>query len=80
MNELPKKSLFKVNEVCSITGVKPYVLRFWESEFEELSPITSSLGQKLYSAEDIEMISYVKKLLFGEKMSIETGQGPGSGI
>lgn len=33
--EIPNKSAFKLNEVCSITGVKPYVLRFWESEFDE---------------------------------------------
>lgn len=69
--EIPDKSVFKVNEVCGITGVKPYVLRFWESEFEEISPITSSSGQKLYEHKDIEAISSIKKLLFEDKMSVE---------
>lgn len=69
--EIPNKSTFKLNEVCSITGVKPYVLRFWESEFDQIEPITSSTGQKLYSPGDIEVIATVKDLLFNQKMSIE---------
>ena len=54
-----------------MTGVKPYVLRFWESEFEQIQPVTSSLGQKLYSTEDVQFISRLKKLLFEEKLTIE---------
>ena len=69
--QIPNKSLFKMNEVCGLTGVKPYVLRFWESEFEEISPLTSSTGQKLYEHKDIEAIALIKKMLFEEKMSIE---------
>ena len=69
--EIPNKSAFKLNEVCSITGVKPYVLRFWESEFDEIEPMTSSTGQKLYGPRDIEVIATVKDLLFNQKMSIE---------
>ena len=71
MNKIPSKSLFKVEEVCSIVGIKPYVLRFWESEFEQISPVTSSLGQKLYNNEDVELILRIKKLLFEEKMPVE---------
>lgn len=69
--EIPNKSLFKLNEVCVLTGVKPYVLRFWESEFEEIEPVTSSSGQKLYEHKDIEAIAIIKKLLFEDKMTIE---------
>ncbi len=69
--EIPNKSAFKLNEVCSITGVKPYVLRFWESEFDEIEPMTSSTGQKLYGPRDIEVIATIKDLLFNQKMSIE---------
>ncbi len=69
--EIPNKSLFKLNEVCGLTGVKPYVLRFWESEFEEIEPVTSSSGQKLYEHKDIEAIAIIKKLLFEDKMTIE---------
>lgn len=69
--EIPNKSLFKLNEVCGLTGVKPYVLRFWETEFEEIEPISSSSGQKLYEHKDIEAIAIIKKLLFEDKMTIE---------
>ncbi len=68
---IPNKSLFKLGEVCSLTEVKPYVLRFWEKEFEDIDPILSSSGQKLYEHKDIEAIVLVKKLLFESKMSIE---------
>lgn len=69
--EIPNKSHFKLNEVCSLTGVKPYVLRFWESEFDHISPVLSSSGQKLFEHKDIEAIAFIKKLLFDDKMNIE---------
>lgn len=71
MIKIPNKSHFKANEVCTLTGVKPYVLRFWESEFAEISPLISSSGQKLFEHKDIEAIVLVKKLLFEDKLTIE---------
>jgi DNA-binding transcriptional MerR regulator len=69
--EIPNKSSFKINEVCALTGVKSYVLRFWESEFCEIAPLLSSAGLKLYEHRDIESILLIKKLLFDDKLSIE---------
>ncbi|MBP9680478.1 MAG: MerR family transcriptional regulator [Bacteriovorax sp.] len=69
--EIPNKSSFKINEVCALTGVKSYVLRFWESEFSEIDPLVSSAGLKLYEHKDIEAILLIKKLLFDDKLSIE---------
>ncbi len=69
--EIPNKSTFKINEVCALTGVKSYVLRFWESEFQEIAPLVSSSGQKLYEHKDIEAILLIKKLLFVDKFTIE---------
>ncbi len=66
----PEKSTYKFNEVTSITGVKPYVLRFWESEFGQIQPAYSEDGQKFYHNNDVELIGQIKKLLFEEKMSI----------
>jgi len=60
-----------MDEACGLTGVKPYVLRFWESEFDQISPITSSSGQKLFSYDDVEKILFIKRLLFQEKLTIE---------
>ncbi|MAX67423.1 MAG: MerR family transcriptional regulator [Bacteriovoracaceae bacterium] len=65
------KTEYKFNEVTSLTAVKPYVLRFWESEFDQINPITLDSGQKIYSKSDIESIEKIKKLLFESKMSIQ---------
>lgn len=73
--EIPNKSTFKLNEVCGLTGVKPYVLRFWESEFIEIDPILSSSGQKLYDQKAIYAIAILKQMLFEEKMNIEQAKG-----
>ncbi len=67
---IPNKSNFKFQELTPITGVKPYVIRFWETEFPEIAPIASEGGQKLYSRSDVEIILRIKKLLFEDKLSI----------
>ena len=67
---IPNKSNFKFQELTPITGVKPYVLRFWETEFPEIAPIDSEGGQKLYSRSDVETFLKIKKLLFEDKLSI----------
>lgn len=71
LNIIPNKTHYKLNEVCSLLNIKPYVLRFWESEFPEISPELASNGEKLYSRKDIEAISQIKKLLFENKYTIE---------
>ena len=50
---IPNKSNFKFQELTPITGVKPYVIRFWETEFPEIAPISSENGQKIYARKDI---------------------------
>lgn len=72
--EIPNKSSFKISEVAAITGIKTYVLRFWESEFLEIAPILSSSGQKLYERRDIETILLIKKMLFVDKLSIDNAK------
>lgn len=67
---IPNKSNFKFQELTPITGVKPYVIRFWETEFSDIAPVVSDSGQKLYARKDIEAILRIKKFLFEQKMSI----------
>lgn len=67
---IPNKSNFKFQELTPITGVKPYVIRYWETEFEEIAPLNSDSGQKLYARKDVEAILKIKRLLFDEKLSI----------
>jgi DNA-binding transcriptional MerR regulator len=68
--QIPNKDNYKFKEVTSITGVKPYVLRFWESEFEQICPSLNEAGHKLYSAADVEFVQKVKDMLFESKLSI----------
>lgn len=69
--EIPNKSFFNLNEVSSITGIKPYVLRFWETEFSSIIlPVNSETGHKLYEQKDIEAFLLIKTLLFDDKMPI----------
>ena len=68
---IPQKSIFKSSEVCEIVGVKPYILRFWETEFVEINPIVSSSGKKLFEKKDILLISIIKDLLFSKKLTLE---------
>jgi DNA-binding transcriptional MerR regulator len=69
--ELPDKLYFKVGEVSSIVGVPAYVLRFWESEFNKINPKRTSAGQRLYRKKDVELILWIKHLLYEKKFTIE---------
>tara|TARA_Y100000768_G_C23990847_1_gene692709 strand:- start:10808 stop:11353 length:546 start_codon:yes stop_codon:yes gene_type:complete len=66
---------YAFKELSSLTGVKPYVLRFWESEFEEISPSLREDGSKAYSEKDRESVERIKDLLFGQKLSIQEAKG-----
>lgn len=67
---IPDKLYFKIGEVSQITGVKPYVLRYWESEFKLVSPGKSKSNQRLYRRKDVENILRIKKLLYEDRFTI----------
>ena len=67
---IPEKLYYKIGEVSQITGVEPYVLRYWESEFKIISPLRTNSKQRLYRKRDLELILEVKKLLYKEKFTI----------
>jgi DNA-binding transcriptional MerR regulator len=69
-SQFPKKTFYKIGEVCSLTDTQPYVLRFWESEFPQLAPNKSRTGQRIYRPRDVEMILEIKKLLYEEGFTI----------
>ena len=64
------KLFYRINEVSMITGIKPYVLRYWETEFKELQPQKDQSDQRRYRKSDIEMILLIKKLLYEERFKI----------
>jgi len=68
--QVPQKQTFKIGEVCEMLQVEPYVLRYWETEFEELSPEKNAMGQRIYRPKDIEIVYLIKKLLYEEGFTI----------
>jgi DNA-binding transcriptional MerR regulator len=67
---IPDKLYFKIGEVADIVGVKPHVLRYWESEFSRFRPTKSSKNQRLYKRQDIELVLKVKDLLYNQGFTI----------
>jgi DNA-binding transcriptional MerR regulator len=64
------KRYYRIGEVSRITGVKPYVLRYWESEFRWMAPQKSRSKQRLYRRRDIDMILLIKKMLYEQRFTI----------
>lgn len=71
MTNIPDKLYYKIGEVAGITKVKPYVLRYWESEFKIISPRKSASRQRVYTKKDVILIIEIKKLLQKEKYTLE---------
>ncbi len=72
MEEKPIKRLYySISEVSRITGLRPYVLRYWETEFSELNPAKNRAGNRTYRKSDIKTVFLIKRLLYQEKYTIE---------
>ena len=69
--EIPNKLYFRIGEVAKLAGIKPYVLRFWESEFSGLGPKKSGTGHRLYRRKDVELVLEIKRLLYERRFTIE---------
>jgi DNA-binding transcriptional MerR regulator len=65
-----KKAYYSISEVCSLTGLEPHVLRYWESEFSQLRPKKNRAGNRAYRQKDIDIVNYIKFLLYEEKFTI----------
>ena len=73
MNEmptLPEKEFFSIGDVSQLLQIKPYVLRYWESEFKTLHPQRRGSGQRKYTKKDIELLFSIKELLYAKKFTI----------
>ncbi|MFO0269136.1 MAG: MerR family transcriptional regulator [Gemmatimonadota bacterium] len=62
---------FAIGDVCELTGLKPHVLRYWESQFRFLHPAKNRSGNRVYQRKDVELIQLVKHLLYVEKYTID---------
>ena len=67
----PDKLFYKIGEVSKIVGVEPYVLRYWETEFNFLKPRKNKSGQRVYIKKDVELLLAIKRLLYQERYTIE---------
>jgi len=70
MRDLPEK-YYSIKQASEIIGVKPHVLRFWESEFAEIKPKKNKAGRRLYQKKDIALILQIKQLLYNEGFTIQ---------
>ena len=66
-----KKLYYSIGEVSNLTGLKQYVLRYWETEFPHLKPNKNSAGNRIYRQNDIDNLLEIKKLLHEEKFTIK---------
>ena len=65
-----EKDFYRIGEVSRLTDLKPFVLRYWETEFPMLEPVKSPSGHRLYRQEDVEMVLRIKRLLYDEGFTI----------
>ncbi len=66
-----KKLYYSISEVSKLTGLEQYILRYWETEFDQLKPSKNRAGNRIYTNADIKLILLIKKLLREEKYTIE---------
>ena len=67
---IPDKLYFRIGEVSRLCGLPSYVLRFWETEFNQLKPTKSGTGQRMYRKIDVESVLRIKKLLYDQGFTI----------
>ena len=71
MSAEPVQEFFSIGEVCELTGLKPHVLRYWESQFKFLNPAKNRSGNRVYQRREVELVVLVKHLLYVEKYTID---------
>ena len=69
--EIPDKLYFRIGEVARLAAIKPYVLRFWETEFPVLDPKKSGTGHRLYRRKEVQLVLEIKRLLYEKRYTIE---------
>ena len=66
-----KKLYYSIGEVSKMTGIKQYVLRYWETEFQILNPTKNRAGNRTYRMQDINTVKHIKSLLYEQKFTIK---------
>ncbi len=64
------KAYYSIGEVCDLTGLKPHVLRYWETQFSALRPTKNRAGNRVYRPKEVELVHLLKQLLYDRKYTI----------
>ena len=64
------KAYYSIGEVCDLAGLKPHVLRYWETQFQQLRPTKNRAGNRVFKPKDIEVVLHIKHLLYEKKFTI----------
>ena len=67
----PQREFYAIGEVCDLFGIKPHVLRYWETQFPALSPPKNRAGNRVYRARDLELIALIQHLVRDERYTLE---------
>lgn len=70
-DRIAQKEYYSIGEVCDLTGLKPHVLRYWETQFPALRPTKNRAGNRVYRRKEIKLIHLLRHLLYGERYTIE---------
>ncbi len=66
-----KKLYYSISEVSRLVGEEHYVLRYWETEFDQLKPQKNRAGNRIYTQKDITVIKAIKRLLRDNRYTID---------
>lgn len=69
--KIPQKKYLKIGETSNLLGIKPHVLRYWESEFPQIKPVKSRTGQRMYRHQDVVALIQIQDLLYRQKFTIK---------
>jgi DNA-binding transcriptional MerR regulator len=67
----PQREFYSIGEVCELLGLKPHVLRYWETQFDAFSPAKNRQGNRVYRARDLELIALIRRLVHDEGYTLE---------
>jgi DNA-binding transcriptional MerR regulator len=70
-DRIAAREYYSIGEVCDLTGLKPHVLRYWETQFPALKPAKNSAGNRVYRRKEIKLVHLLRHLLYAEKYTIE---------
>ena len=67
----PQREFYSIGEVCELLGLKPHVLRYWETQFDAFSPAKNRQGNRVYRARDLELIALIRRLVHDEGYTLD---------